>query len=221
MRGKLIVFEGIDGSGKSTQFELMCRCLDEMDYEYKRLVFPQYEEPSSALIRMYLDGQFGQKPGDVNAYAASAFYAVDRYASYVKVWRDFYLQGGTILADRYTTSNAIHQGSKLSADLRMQYLKWLEEFEYDLMGLPRPDKVLYMDVTLEVALANMRQRESSTDKSGDIHEADERYLADCLEAACFAANFYGWSRVTCAHDGEMRHLDDIHKDIFSLTFQTD
>lgn len=221
MRGKLIVFEGIDGSGKSTQFDLMCRRLDEMGYEYKRLVFPQYEEPSSALIRMYLDGQFGQKPGDVNAYAASAFYAVDRYASYVKVWRDFYLQGGTILADRYTTSNAIHQGSKLSADLRMQYLKWLEEFEYDLMGLPRPDKVLYMDVTLEVALANMRQRESLTDKSGDIHEADERYLGDCLEAACFAADFYGWSRVKCAHDGRMRHLDDIHKDIFSLTFQTD
>lgn len=221
MRGKLIVFEGIDGSGKSTQFDMMCEKLNDMGCDYKRLVFPQYEEPSSALIKMYLEGQFGTKPGDVNAYAASAFYAVDRYASYVKVWRDYYIKGGTVLADRYTTSNAIHQASKLPADLRMEYLRWLEEFEYKLMGLPQPDKVVYMDIPLETATENMRLRELRSDKGGDIHETDNDYLSDCLEAAQLAAEFYGWSRVRCTCDGKMRPMDDIHDDILELIFQTD
>lgn len=221
MRGKLIVFEGIDGSGKSTQFDMMCKRFIAMGHDFKRLVFPQYDEPSSALIKMYLDGQFGTKPGDVNAYAASAFYAVDRYASYVKVWRDYYLAGGIILADRYTTSNAIHQASKLSGELRMEYLRWLEEFEYKRMGLPVPDKVVYMDIQLEVATENMRLRERKNNKGGDIHETDNDYLACCLEAAQLAADFYGWSRVKCSCDGKMRHLNDIHEDIWSSISQTD
>ena len=144
--GKLIVIEGTDGSGKSTQFQLLTEHLDADRIAFEKLVFPQYSEPSSALIRMYLGGEFGSHPGDVNAYAASTFYAVDRYASYKKVWGKWYESGGLVVSDRYTTSNAVHQCSKEPEEKRQDFLKWLYELEYDHMGLPRPDLVLYLDV---------------------------------------------------------------------------
>lgn len=215
-RGKLIVFEGIDGSGKSTQFELMCRKLDTVGADYKRLVFPQYSEPSSALIRMYLDGEFGSDPGAVNAYAASAFYAVDRYASYLKVWRDYYLSGGAVLADRYITSNAIHQASKLPEDEQEQFFKWLGEFEYGRMELPEPDVVIYMDITLKAARGNILSRELLKGFTGDIHEKDGDYLAKCLKAADRASDFYGWHRVNCIESGQMRDPKSIHDEIYGI-----
>ena len=220
-RGKLIVFEGIDGSGKSTQFEMMCESLDRRGGEYRRLVFPQYSEPSSALIRMYLAGEFGENPDDVNAYAASAFYAVDRYASYVKEWRDYYLSGGMILADRYASSNAIHQASKLPEQEQQSFFGWLGQFEYDLMGLPVPDIVIYMDITLEAALKNMRAREKESGQAGDIHETHSEYLTKCLHAADKAADFYAWHRIKCTEHGEMRSPEAIHSDICVLpSFRT-
>ena len=142
MNGKLIVFEGTDGSGKSTQFQTLCDRLDRMGRSYQRLVFPQYDQPSSALIRMYLGGEFGTHPQDVSPYAASAFYAVDRYASWRKVWGEDYQNGGLILADRYTTSNAVHQGAKCSPEERQAFFRWLDEFEHDKLGLPRADLVV-------------------------------------------------------------------------------
>ena len=139
MPGKLIVFEGTDGSGKSTQFQALCARVEQTGTPFRRLVFPQYQEPSSALIRMYLGGEFGSRPGDVNPYAASAFYAVDRYASLKKVWGEYYSQGGLILTDRYTTSNAVHQGAKCAPQERPAFLGWLDDFEHDKLGLPRAD----------------------------------------------------------------------------------
>lgn len=218
MKGKLIVFEGIDGSGKSTQFDLMCKRLENHGVDFRRLIFPQYNQPSSALIRMYLEGQFGKNPTDVNAYASSAFYAVDRYASFVKVWRDYYLSGGMILADRYTTSNAIHQGAKLPDDEQENFFRWLEQFEYEKMGLPVPDSVVYMDVTLESADENLRSREAKKGQSGDIHETDSGYLAKCLTVAKKAADYYGWNIVKCTSDGAMRNPENIHQEIFTLLF---
>lgn len=215
-RGKLIIFEGIDGSGKSTQFDLMCRKLDSLGTDYMRLVFPQYSEPSSALIRMYLGGEFGKNPGDVNAYAASTFYAVDRYASYVKVWRDYYLSGGIILADRYTTSNAIHQACKLPEGEQEHFFKWLGQFEYENMELPQPDIVIYMDITLKAARDNMRAREAVKGFGGDIHETDSDYLAKCLLAAERASDFYGWRKVNCMTRGLMREPKAIHEEIFGI-----
>ena len=144
--GKLIVIEGTDGSGKSTQFKLLTQRLQAQQQDFRRLVFPRYSEPSSALIRMYLGGEFGTKPADVNAYAASAFYAVDRYASYKQDWGHWYEDGGLVLSDRYTTSNAVHQASKEPPEVRPAFLKWLYEFEYDKLGLPRPDLTIYLDV---------------------------------------------------------------------------
>ena len=138
--GKLIVFEGVDGSGKSTQYKMLCKKLTDRGIPFRNLVFPRYSEPSSALIRMYLAGEFGDKPGDVNAYAASAFFAVDRYASFVQDWREYYRSGGLIVTDRYTTSNAVHQAGKLPPEERGEFLRWLSEFEYDRLG-----QALYYD----------------------------------------------------------------------------
>ncbi len=193
--GKLIVFEGVDGSGKSTQYERLCGYLKARGVSFRNLVFPRYSEPSSALIRMYLAGEFGDKPGDVNAYAASAFFAVDRYASYVQDWREYYQAGGLIVTDRYTTSNAVHQASKLNPGEREGFLHWLSDFEYGRMGLPAPNLVLFVDVELETALAHLRRREAETHTQADIHERDDSYLAASIEAARTAAKLYGWKRL--------------------------
>ena len=213
--GKLIVIEGTDGSGKSTQFRLLTEAVTNAGYEFQKLVFPQYQEESSALIRMYLGGQFGDKPSDVNAYAASAFYAVDRYASYKKVWGEWYEQGGLVLSDRYTTSNAVHQASKEPEENRAEFLRWLYEFEYDKLGLPRPDLTIYLDVPTEYTEKLMRSREAATGTQADIHEQDLTYLATCRKMGRSAAEYYGWTVIHCVRDGEMRSIEDIHKEIYS------
>ena len=211
--GKLIVIEGTDGSGKSTQFRLLTEAVEQAGYEFRKLVFPQYKEESSALIRMYLGGQFGDKPSDVNAYAASAFYAVDRYASYKKVWGKWYEEGGLVLSDRYTTSNAVHQASKEPEAGRAEFLRWLYEFEYDKLGLPRPDLTIYLDVPTEYTEQLMRAREAATGTSADIHEQDLEYLATCREMGRTAAEYYGWTVIHCVRDGKMRSIEDIHEEI--------
>ena len=212
--GKLIVIEGTDGSGKSTQFARLTQRLTEEGHTFQKLVFPQYAEESSALIRMYLNGQFGDKPSDVNAYAASAFYAVDRYASYKKVWGQWYENGGLVLSDRYTTSNAVHQASKVSREERGEYLGWLYEFEYDKLGLPRPDLTVYLDVPTEYTEKLMRTREASTGTTADIHEKDLAYLATCRAMGREAAAYYGWTVISCVRDGAMRSIEDIHEEIY-------
>ena len=211
--GKLIVIEGTDGSGKSTQFRLLTEAVEGLGYEFRKLVFPQYSEDSSALIRMYLGGQFGNSPADVNAYAASAFYAVDRYASYKKVWGEWYEQGGLVLSDRYTTSNAVHQASKEPEERRKEFLGWLYEFEYDRLGLPRPDLTIYLDVPTEYTEKLMRSREATTGTSADIHEQDLTYLATCRKMGKTAAEYYGWTVIDCVRDGAMRSIEDIHQEI--------
>ena len=215
MKGRLIVIEGTDGSGKSTQFARLCQRAEQEGHPFQRLVFPQYQEPSSALIRMYLDGEVGSKPGDVNPYAASAFYAVARYASWKKVWQAHYEAGGLVLADRYTTSNAVHQTSKLPVDERGEFLTWLSEFEYDRMGLPAPDLVIFLDMPTEKAVEMLRQREENTNTKADIHETDTAYLADCRQAAIQAAETYGWKRISCLNEqGELRPIEEIHQEIW-------
>ena len=213
--GKLIVIEGTDGSGKSTQFKLLTQRLEQEGCVFQQLVFPQYSEPSSALIRMYLGGEFGSSPSDVNAYAASAFYAVDRYASFKKVWGQWYENGGTIISDRYTTSNAVHQASKESGENQARFLQWLYEFEYDKLGLPRPELTIYLDVPTDFTEQMMRKRESDTHTSADIHEKDLDYLTTCRKTGRTAAEFYGWTVIECVRDGKMRSIEDIHEEICS------
>ena len=216
MSGKLIVFEGTDGSGKSTQFRRFCRRLEEEGVPFRRIVFPQYQEESSALIRMYLKGEFGSHPSDVNPYAASSFYAVDRYASYKKVWGADYEAGTLILADRYTTSNAVHQASKLPQEERESFFRWLYNFEFDKLGLPAPDKVIYLDMPTDWSVSLLRQREEETHTQGDIHEVDTDYLAQCRRTALEAAPVLGWNLIPCVRDGRLRGIEEIHQEIWDL-----
>ena len=212
--GKLIVIEGTDGSGKSTQFKLLSQRLEQEGRDFRHIVFPRYKEESSALIRLYLGGAFGTNPSDVNAYAASAFYAVDRYASYKQDWGQWYEQGGLIVSDRYTTSNAVHQTSKEPEEKQAEFLRWLYAFEYDKLGLPRPDLVIYLDVPTDFTEKLMRNREAATNTSADIHEKDMDYLATCRRTGRAAAQYYGWKVISCVRDGQMRSIEDIHQEIY-------
>ena len=212
--GKLIVIEGTDGSGKSTQFRLMSEHLAKDGRAFRHIVFPRYDQESSALIRMYLGGAFGSKPSDVNAYAASAFYAVDRFASFKMDWGQWYKDGGLVLSDRYTTSNAVHQTSKELPENRAAFLQWLSDFEYSKLGLPQPDLILYLDVPTDFSEKMLRSREASTGTHADIHEQDMAYLATCRECGRAAAEYYGWTVIQCVKDGAMRTMEDIHQEIY-------
>ena len=213
--GKLIVIEGTDGSGKSTQFRMLWEHLQADQVSFQHIVFPRYKEDSSALIRMYLGGQFGDKPSDVNAYAASSFYAVDRYASYKMDWGKWYDDGGLVLSDRYTTSDAVHQASKEPEEKQAAFLSWLYDFEYEKLGLPRPDLTIYLDVPTDFTEKLLRSREANTNTQADIHEKDMQYLATCRETGRKAAAFYGWTVIDCVKDGAMRSIEDIHREIYA------
>ncbi len=213
MSGKLIVFEGTDGSGKATQSRLLFERLRREGIDCRKLDFPRYGNPSAAPLEMYLHGAFGTHPGDVNAYAASTFFAVDRYASYKQDWGSYYEAGGLLIADRYTTSNAVHQASKLPEGERQAYLKWLFDFEYRLLGLPEPSLVFYLDVPTELTERMLRAREQATSTAADIHERDETYLRRCREAAARTIEECGWKRIDCSLGGEMRTIGDIHEEI--------
>ncbi len=213
-KGKLIVLEGLDGSGKGTQAKLLAKHLTVTDHLVREITFPDYDSDSSALVKMYLAGQFGDKPDDVNAYAASSFYAVDRYAGYKSDWGKFYEEGGILIADRYTTSNAVHQAGKLPDGEREKYLDWLFGFEYGLLGLPEPSLVFYLDVPTELTEKMMREREQATNTKADIHEQDEAYLRACRENAKKVAERCSWQRIGCSKDGAMRTVEDIHEEIY-------
>lgn len=213
--GKLIVIEGTDGSGKSTQFKLLQQRLSRENHIFKCLEFPRYAEPSSALIKLYLGGEFGSHPTDVNCYAASTFYAVDRYASYKQDWGQWYEEGGLVLTGRYTTSNAVHQASKEEGQKQTEFLKWLYEFEYGLLGLPKPDLTIYLDVPTDFTEQLMRRREQDTHTTADIHEKDTAYLAACRRTGRAAAAYYGWTVIECVRDGAMRSIEDIHEEIYA------
>ena len=217
--GKLIVIEGLDGSGKSTQLSLLPDRLSANGIDCRTVSFPDYESDSSALVKMYLSGKFGTKPSDVNPYAASAFYTVDRYASYKSGWGEYYNAGGTVVSGRYTTSNAVHQTSKLPESEWKAFLDWLYDFEYGKIAIPKPDKVIFLDMPVGVSqkLLDMRY---SAGGGKDIHESDTEYLENCRKAAVFTADYSGWSIIPCAAGGEPRSVeeisDDILKEVLSL-----
>ena len=218
-KGKLIVLEGIDGSGKSTQYRRLCQRMENDKIDYNHIVFPRYDKESSALLRLYLGGAFGTDPGDVNAYTASTFYAVDRFASYRDDWGKIYENGGLILSDRYTTSNAVHQGCKLPDDELPDFFNWLADLEYVKMGLPRPDLVIYLDVDIETATRRMRRREAKNNTQADIHEKDTAYLERCLRTAGMAAEHYGWVRIPYKKDGVEREADEKNAEIYSVVLK--
>lgn len=217
--GKLIVIDGLDGSGKSTQFEIVSDKLEKMGYTVKAITFPDYSEPSSALVKMYLSGEFSETAGGVNAYAASSFYAVDRYASYKRFWESNYQNGDIILASRYTTSNAIHQMSKLDNREWDNYLNWLEEYEYTKLGLPKPNKVIFLDMAIEVSQKLLLQRYEGDKSKRDIHETDIEYLKSCRKSAIFAANALDWEIIKCDDGQAPKTIDEITKKIMNTIIE--
>ena len=215
-KGKLFVIDGLDGSGKSTQFELLQKDLENNNINYKAISFPDYEQPSSTLVKMYLGGEFSSSPDGVNAYAASSFYAVDRFASYKLFWEDNYNKGDFILASRYTTSNAIHQMEKLDTSEWDDYLAWMEDYEYNKLKLPKPDTVVFLDMPVEVSQILLSNRYHGDDNKKDIHEADVEYLKNCRKSALYCAKKLGWIVIKCSKDGQPLSIEEIHKKLATL-----
>lgn len=223
MKGKLFIIEsGTDGSGKATQAKKLFDRLKEEGYLVRKVEYPNYQSDSSALIKMYLNGEFGNNPEDVNAYAASMFYAVDRFASYQKAWKAFYEAGGIVVADRYTTSNMVHQASKLqSIEEKNAYLDWLWDVEFIKCGLPVPDEVIFLDVDPAVSMALMQNRSNkyTGEDKKDIHEKNRGYLQKSYENARWIAEKYGWTPIQCVGKGALKSIEEIHEEIYRVIKQ--
>lgn len=207
----LIVLEGLDGSGKGTQTALLAEALVKQGHALRQVTFPDYDSPSSALVQMYLKGEFGSNPEDVNAYAASAFYAVDRFASFRRDWKTDYDRGSVILCDRYTTSNMVYQMGKVPREEWDQYLCWMEDFEYGKLGLPRPDLVLYLDMPVKVSQKLLLQRYHGDSGKKDIHESHLEFLRSCGECARYAREKLHWKVIPCSKEGEPLPVEEIHQ----------
>ena len=213
MKGKLIVIEGLDGSGKATQAARLAQALKARGRKVMQVTYPNYESEASAPVRMYLRGEFGSHPDDVNAFAASSMYAVDRFADYKKAWKAFYEEGGIVIADGYTTSNAVHQCSKLPAESWDGFLEWLFDFEYKKIGIPSPDAVVYLRVDPALSQKLMTRRYHGDESQKDIHEKDTEYLARSRRAAEYCAGRYGWRTVECAAESGMLTVEEIGAEV--------
>ena len=214
-KGKLIIIEAGDGSGKATQTRALYEHLLADGHRVHRIEFPDYEADSSMLVRMYLRGDFGGHAEDVNAFAASTFFAVDRYASFRMKWKKFYDAGDIILADRYTTSNMVHQAVKLTdAKERDEFLDWLWDLEFTKMGLPVPNRVVFLNMDPAIADRLIAARAQETGQAKDIHEKDADYLHRCHQAYVALAQKYGWSQVKCDQAGQLRSIEAIHAEVY-------
>ena len=220
--GKLFVIDGTDGSGKQTQFDLLKKHLDDEGIEYKTVSFPNYDSPSSSLVKMYLSGEFGENAQDVSPYIASTFYAVDRYATFKKEYQEYYDNGGIILADRYTTGNMVHQAGKIKNETeREKFLNWLFNLEFDIYGLPVPTKVFFLNLPPEkvAELIKNRKNKFTHDSKKDIHERDPKHLEDAYNAACSLVDKYNWSEIKCVKEDKIRTREDIHNEIYNIVYK--
>jgi len=218
-QGKLIVIEAPDGSGKKTQAELLFKRLQEEGRKVEKVEFPNYRSDSSALVKMYLNGAFGKEPHDVNPYVASTFYAVDRYATYRTEWQDFYEAGGIIIADRYTTSNMVHQAAKFQQDEEKElYLDWLWDFEFRLFALPVPDLVVFLDLPPRFSgrLIQERTNKMTGQQEKDIHEKNKQFLEQSYRNACWVAEKYQWTKISCVENGQIKSIRAIHENIYNI-----
>ncbi len=217
--GKLIVIDGTDGSGKQTQLEILEKNLQRENIEYKKVSFPNYNSPSSSLVKMYLSGEFGQDAKAISPYIASTFYAADRYATYKKDFEEYYENGGLILADRYTTANMVHQAGKIKdKEERKNFLEWLWNLEFNIYKIPIPTKVFFLNMPIEYSMKLTQNRKNKFDSNAkkDIHERDIKHLEDSYNAACELAKTYNWSEIKCIRDGDIRTREDIGKEIFDI-----
>ena len=215
--GKLFVIDGTDGSGKQTQLAKLKERFDKENIEYKSISFPNYNSPSSSLVKMYLEGEFGEDAQEISPYIASTFFAADRYATFQTELKDYYNNGGIILADRYTTANMVHQSGKIkNPEEREKFLNWLWDFEFNLYGLPVPTKVFFLNMPVEYSKKLMQNRENKIthEETKDIHERDTQHLQHAYEAACELVKKYNWYEIKCVEKGQIRTIEDIHEEIF-------
>lgn len=215
--GKLFVIDGTDGSGKQTQFERLQKHLNEDKIEYKTVSFPNYESPSSSLVKMYLSGEFGDDPKAISPYIASTFYAADRYATYKKEFEEYYRNGGIILTDRYTTANMVHQAGKIEDEAeREKFINWLFDLEFNLYGIPKPTEVFFLNMPTQMAQKLMKNRENkfSHTQEKDIHERNSKHLEESYKAACSVSKKYGWYEIRCVENENLRTIDEIHEEIY-------
>ena len=213
---RLIIIEGLDGCGKSTQTALLEEYFSSENIKYKKIKLPDYDSPSSTLVKMYLGGEFGSSADDVNAYAAGAFYAVDRFASYKLGWKSDYDSGTLILADRYATSNSIYQMEKIEKSKWDEYLDWSADFEYNKIGIPKPDLVIFLDMPVEISQRLMTSRYNGDENKKDVHEADVTFLQNCRRAALYAAERQGWKVVPCASGNQPLSIEETHNIVIDL-----
>lgn len=219
MKGKLIIIEsGSDASGKATQTRKLYERLKSEGCNIKKVEYPNYNSESSALVKMYLRGDFGKNASDVDPYVASTFYAADRYASFKTEWEDFYNNGGIIIADRYTTSNMVHQASKMDIDDRDKYLNWLVDYEFNLYKIPKPDCVVFLDVPIDFSKKLMENRKNkfTGQSKKDIHESDIDYLTKSYNNALYIADKFMWNKINCVKDDNLRSIDNIHEEVYRL-----
>lgn len=216
MASKLIVIEGLDGSGKGTQSAIVTQTLIDRGFKVRKLTFPDYDSPSSSLVKMYLGGQLGDNPDDVNAYAASSFYAVDRVASFLKDWKKDYENCDYIVADRYVTSNLIYQMTKVEKNERDDFINWIDDYEYNRLNVPRPDVVIYLDVPPHVSQKLMSGRYNGDESKKDIHEKNMNFLLSCRESALYAQQKLGWTSLSCAENDNMKSIETITQQILEI-----
>ena len=217
--GKLFVIDGTDGSGKQTQLQKLKERLEQEKIDYRVVSFPNYDSKTSTLVKMYLSGDFGKNAKDVSPYIASTFYAADRYATFQTEYKEYYEKGGIILADRYTTSNMVHQAGKIKdKEERDEFLKWLWDFEFNLYGLPIPTEVFFLNMPVEKSLELIANRENkfTHEAKKDIHESDKNHLLDAYSAACDVAKDYNWHEVICVKNDQIRTIEDIHEEIYNV-----
>lgn len=214
--GKLIVIEGLDGSGKSTQTQLLQEFLKKENIHFRKIKLPDYDSPSSTLVKMYLSGDFGKDADCVNAFAASAFYAVDRYASYNLDWKKDYEKGILIVADRYATSNSIYQMEKINRSEWDSYLAWSADFEYEKLGIPKPDLVIFLDMPVHISQRLMSERYGGDESEKDVHENNVSFLENCRSAALYAAKNEGWKIISCSDGNKPYSMETIHEQIVKL-----
>lgn len=213
-----IAIDGLDGSGKETQSKKLVKYLTEKGKKVRLLSFPTYDGKGSAFVDMYLKGELGKNPEDTNAYAASVFFAMDRYYSFRTDWsKDYYDEDTYIIANRYTSANAVHQLSKLPREKWDGFLQWLWDFEFKKIGLPAPDRVVYLEMRPEISMSLINSRSEQTGRVKDIHESDRNHLANSYSAAIYSSEKLGWDRVRCCDgEGRLKTVNEIFEDIVSI-----
>ncbi|MDR1364265.1 MAG: deoxynucleoside kinase [Oscillospiraceae bacterium] len=217
---KIIVFEGLDGSGKRTQSEILTKKLLLKNFDAKLISMPNYESLSSGPIRIYLNRELGENACEVNAYAASSFFAVDRFINYIKYWKNFYeKENSIVICDRYTTSNMIYQLAKINKKDRDKFLDWLVEYEYQKLKIPKPDLVIYLKVPIEISQNLLKSRYCGNYFKQDLHEFDKNYLKQCEIAAQYLAEKYSWQIIDCSANGcEIDKLEEISEKIWNIIY---